>query len=412
MAVPNNMDPLAWLRKHLDEDGSDLLKEMVRAFAERLMSAEADALCGAGFGEVSPERVNSRNGYRPRDFDTRVGSIELAIPRLRQGSYFPDWLLEPRRRAERALTQVVAECYVRGVSTRRVEGLVQTLGIESLSKSQVSRMAKDLDKEVEAFRTRPLDQGPYTYVWLDAMVEKVREAGRIQNVAVVIATGVNATGHREVLGMDVITTEDGAGWLAFLRGLVARGLTGTALVISDAHHGLVDSVRATLGSTWQRCRTHFMRNLLTRVPKSAQAMVATLVRTIFAQPDAEQVWAQHARVVEQLGDRFPDAAHLLADAGPEVLAFTTFPKEHWKQIWSNNPQERLNKELRRRTDVVGIFPNREAVVRLVGAVLAEQHDEWAVTRRYMGSEALVKARLKIVDGEREEVAQAELADVG
>jgi transposase-like protein len=406
------MDPLAWLRKHLDEDGSDLLREMVRAFAERLMSAEADALCGAGFGEVSPERVNSRNGYRPRDFDTRVGSIELAIPRLRQSSYFPDWLLEPRRRAERALTQVVAECYVRGVSTRRVEGLVQTLGIESLSKSQVSRMAKDLDKEVEAFRTRPLDQGPYTYVWLDAMVEKVREAGRIQNVAVVIATGVNASGHREVLGVDVITTEDGAGWLAFLRGLVARGLTGTALVISDAHHGLVDAVRSTLGSTWQRCRAHFMRNLLTRVPKSAQAMVATLVRTIFAQPDAEQVWAQHARVVEQLGERFPDAAGLLADAGPDALAFTAFPKEHWKQIWSNNPQERLNKELRRRTDVVGIFPNREAVVRLVGSVLAEQNDEWAVTRRYMGAEALVKARLKIIDGEGEEVAQAELADVG
>src|SRR5271169_6557013 len=373
------MDALDWLRKHLDEEGADLLREMVRAFAERLMGAEVESLCAAGYGEVSNERVNSRNGYRPRDFDTRVGSIELAIPRLRQGSYFPDWLLEPRRRAERALTQVVAECYVRGVSTRRVEGLVKTLGIESLSKSQVSRMAKELDAEVAAFRNRPLDAGPYTYVWLDAMVQKVREAGRICNVAVVIATGVNAEGHREVLGLEVITTEDGAGWLAFLRGLVARGLNGTALVISDSHHGLVDALRSTLGSTWQRCRTHFMRNLLTRVPKSAQAMVATLVRTIFAQPDAEQVWAQHARVVEQLAQKFPDAA-------PDVLAFSAFPKEHWKQIWSNNPQERLNKELRRRTEVVGIFPNRDAVVRLVGSVLAEQHDEWAVTRRYMGAD--------------------------
>ncbi len=340
-----------------------------------------------------------------------MGTIDLAIPKLRSGSYYPGWLLEPRRRAERALTQVVAECYVRGVSTRRVEGLVQTLGIEHLSKSQVSRMAKELDADVAAFRSRPLDAGPYTYVWLDAMVQKVREAGRIQNVAVVIATGVNNDGHREVLGFDVITTEDGAGWMAFLRGLVARGLSGTALVISDAHVGLVDAVRSTLGATWQRCRTHFMRNLLTRVPKSAQALVATLVRTIFAQPDAEQTWAQHARVVDQLHEKFVDAASMLADAGPDVLAFASFPKEHWKQIWSNNPQERLNRELRRRTDVVGIFPNRDAVVRLVGSVLAEQHDEWAVCRRYMATEVLARARMTVIDGDVEEVAQAELADV-
>ena len=411
MAVPNNMDPLEWLRKHLDEDGSDLLREMVRAFAERLMGAEVEAICNAGYGEITPERTNSRNGYRARDFDTRVGTIELAIPKLRAGSYHPTWLLEPRRRAERALTQVVAECYVRGVSTRRVEGLVQTLGIEHLSKSQVSRMAKELDAEVAAFRNRPLDAGPYTYVWLDAMVQKVREAGRIQNVAVVIATGVNNDGYREVLGFDVITVENGAGWLAFLRGLLARGLSGTTLVVSDAHVGLVDAVSSTLGATWQRCRTHFMRNLLTRVPKSAQGLVATLVRTIFAQPDAEQVWAQHARVVEQLAEKFPEAATLLADAGPDVLAFAAFPKEHWKQIWSNNPQERLNRELRRRTDVVGIFPNREAVVRLVGSVLAEQHDEWAVVRRYMAAEHLARARMTVIDGEVEEVTQAQLADV-
>jgi len=405
------MDALEWLRKHLEDDGSDLLRDMVKVFAERLMGAEVDALCNASYGEITPDRTNSRNGLRHRDFDTRVGTIDLAIPKLRHDSYHPGWLLEPRRRAERALTQVVAECYVKGVSTRRVEGLVQTLGIEHLSKSQVSRMAKDLDAEVAAFRHRPLDAGPYTYVWLDAMVQKVREAGRIQNVAVVIATGVNNDGHREVLGFDVITVEDGAGWLAFLRGLVARGLSGTTLVVSDAHTGLVDAVRSTLGATWQRCRTHFMRNLLTRVPKSAQALVATLVRTIFAQPDAEQTWAQHARVVEQLTEKFADAATLLADAGDDVLAFTAFPKDHWKQIWSNNPQERLNRELRRRTDVVGIFPNRDAVVRLVGSVLAEQHDEWAVTRRYMAPECLARARMTVIDGEAKEANQAELAEV-
>jgi putative transposase len=408
----NNMDALAWLRKQLDGDENDLLREMVREFAQRLMAAEVDALAGAGWGEVSPERVNHRNGYRQRLFDTRVGSIDLAIPKLRRGSYFPDWLLDPRRRAEKALVAVVAECYVRGVSTRRVDGLVKTLGIEGLSKSQVSRMAGELDEMVAEFRNRPLDAGPYTYVWMDALTQKVREGGRIVNVAVVIAVGVNNDGHREVLGLDVITTEDGAGWLAFLRGLVARGLSGVSLVVSDAHPGLVDAIASTLpGATWQRCRTHYMRNLLTKVPKAAQAMVATLVRTIFAQPDAASVWAQHARVVEQLNDQFPDAAGHLADAASDVLAFSGFPKEHWRQIWSNNPQERLNKELRRRTDVVGIFPNRDAVIRLVGAVLAEQHDEWAVARRYMAAEGLAKARLRIIDGALEEVSAHELSEV-
>lgn len=410
--VTNTMDALEWLRKQLDGDENDLLREMVREFAQRLMAAEVDALTGAGWGEVSPERVNHRNGYRPRPFDTRVGSIDLAVPKLRRGSYFPDWLLDPRRRAEKALVAVVAECYVRGVSTRRVDGLVKTLGIEGLSKSQVSRMAGELDEMVTEFRNRPLDQGPYTYVWMDALTQKVREGGRIINVAVVIAVGVNRDGHREILGLDVITTEDGAGWLAFLRGLVARGLSGTSLVVSDAHPGLVDAIAATLvGSTWQRCRTHYMRNLLTRVPKSAQPMVATLVRTIFEQPDTASVWAQHARVVEQLDERFGDAATHLADAAADVLAFTGFPKEHWRQIWSNNPQERLNKELRRRTDVIGIFPNREAVIRLVGAVLAEQHDEWAVARRYMGAEGLAKARLRIITGDLEAQPDHALSEV-
>jgi transposase-like protein len=280
------------------------------------------------------------------------------------------------------------------VSTRRVDGLVRTLGIERLSKSQVSEMAKSLDELVEGFRTRPLDAGPYPYVWLDALVLKSREGGRIVNVCGVVATAVNAEGHREILGVDVVTTEDGPAWTAFLRGLAARGLTGVQLVISDAHLGLKDAIASVLqGASWQRCRTHFMRNLLTRVPKAAQSMVATLVRSTFAQPDAASTWAQQARVVEQLSEDFAAAAEMLVDAGPDILAFTAFPKEHWHQLWSNNPQERLNRELRRRTDVVGIFPNRPAIIRLVGAVLAEQHDEWAVARRYMSVESLLKARL-------------------
>jgi transposase-like protein len=348
-----------------------------------LMGAEVEAVCGAGYGERSDDRVNSRNGYRSRGWDTRVGSIDLQIPKLRQGSYFPGWLLEPRRRAEKALTAVVAEAYALGVSTRKVEDLVQALGIEKLSKSHVSQLAKELDGVVKSFRERPL-AGNFTYLWLDALVEKCREGGRVVNVACLVAVGVNSDGWREILGLDVVTAEDGAGWLAFLRGLRARGLKGVKLVVSDAHPGLRDAIQSVLrGASWQRCRTHFVRNLLTRVPKAAHAIVATYVRTIFMQPDAESVRAQHARTVEQLRARFPKAAAMLEEAADELLAFTAFPKEHWRQIWSNNPQERLNREIRRRTDVVGIFPNRDAIIRLVGAVLCEIHDDWAVVRRYM-----------------------------
>jgi putative transposase len=401
--VAMTMDPLEWLRKQLEEADADLLREMVRCFAEALMGAEADALCGAGYGARSPERTNRRNGYRERRFDTRVGSIDLGVPKLRAGSYFPDWLLQPRRRAERALVAVVAECYLAGVSTRRVEGLVETLGIQSLSKSQASELAASLDAAVAAFRTRPLDAGPYPYVWLDALAVRCRDAHRIVNVCVVVATGVNADGRREVLGVDLVTSEDGAGWTALLRDLVARGLHGVQLVVSDAHEGLKAAIAAVLaGACWQRCRTHFARTLLTRVPKSAQDLVATLARSIFAQPDGDSVWAQHGRIVAQLQERFPEAARLLVEAGPDLLAFTSFPKEHWRQIWSNNPQERLNREIRRRTDVVGIFPNRAAVLRLVGAVLAEQHDEWAIARRYMTAESLAKARVTVIDASREE----------
>jgi putative transposase len=407
--VDTTMDGLEWVRKQVERADTDLLREMVKLFCERVMGEEVDAICGASYGERSDERTNRRNGYRSRAWDTRTGTIDLAVPKLREGSYFPDWLLEPRRRAERAFVQVVCESYVRGVSTRRVEGLVRTLGIERISKSRVSEMAKELDSAVEAFRTRPLDGAPYTYVWLDAITQKVREAGRIANVAVVVATGVNAAGNREILGLDLHTSEDGAGWTAFLRGLVARGLSGVRLVISDAHPGLVDAIASTLpGASWQRCRTHFLRNLLTRVPKSAGPFVATLVRSIFAQPDADAVHTQLDRVLEQLADRFPAAAEMLQDAGPDILAFTGFPQPNWRQIWSNNPQERLNKEIRRRTDVVGIFPNRDSVIRLVGMVLCEQHDEWAVVRRYMSTESLAKARLEVIDGEAVEEVREEL----
>ena len=389
--VEVTMNGLEEMRKLIAEGDIDVLRTLVKEMAEALMGAEVDALCGASRGERHPERVNRRNGYRERAWDTRSGTIELALPRLREGSYFPDWLLSPRRRSEQALVAVIADAYLAGVSTRRVDKLVRSLGIEGISKSQVSRLAASLDEIVEAFRSRPLE-GPYPYLALDALVVKVREGGRIAPVACVHAVGVSADGRRESLGLELVTTEDGAGWTAFLRGLVARGLSGVALVTSDAHQGLVDAVAATLpGASWQRCRTHFMRNLLTRVPKSAQPFVATLVRSIFAQPDAVSVREQHERVVAQLEERFPAAAELLDEAGGDILAFTAVPKEVWRQVWSNNPLERLNREIRRRTDVVGIFPDRAAALRLVGAVLAEQNDEWADTgRRYMSLEAIAK----------------------
>ena len=391
MAAGQQFDLSEILSKQLASASPDVLRELMTTFVQALMGAEADAICGAGYRERSSERTNSRNGYRSRDFDTRVGTLELAIPKLREGSYFPDWLLERRRRAEQALISVVATSYLLGVSTRRVEKLVATLGIERLSKSQVSAMAKSLDAQVAAFRNRPLDAGPYRLVWVDALTQKVREDGRSQIVHALIATGVNADGQREVLGLEVAGSEDGAGWLTFLRGLVARGLSGVQLVTSDAHSGLVEAIGSALpGASWQRCRTHYARNLLCQVPKSAQPWVATLLRTVFDQADADQVRAQLVKVIETLEIKYPKAAAHLDGARDDLLAFTSFPREIWRQIWSNNPQERLNKEIRRRTDVVGIFPDRASVIRLVGAVLLEQTDEWTEGRRYIGLEALAK----------------------
>ncbi|HEX2142509.1 MAG TPA: IS256 family transposase [Candidatus Limnocylindria bacterium] len=394
MTAPSSIDPARFLHEHLASASPDLLRSMLTTFVNTLMSAEADAVCGAAYGESSPERTNVRNGYRNREFDTRAGTLDVAIPKLRQGSYFPDWLLERRRRAERALTTVVATCYLLGVSTRRMEKLVESLGITRLSKSQVSTMAAELDAHVADFRTRPLDQGPYTFVAADALVLKVREGGRVVNVHALLATGVNADGHREILGLQVTSAEDGAGWLGFFRDLTARGLTGVRLVTSDAHRGLVEAIGATLpGAAWQRCRTHYAANLMAATPKASWPWVRALLHSVYDQPDATSVHAQFDRVLDAVADKLPKVAEHLDTARPDVLAFTGFPKELWRQIWSNNPSERLNREIRRRTDVVGIFPDRDALIRLVGAVLAEQHDEWAEGRRYLGLDVLTRARL-------------------
>jgi transposase-like protein len=393
--------PLAESVRKGEEPGGDWLRAVVERVVRELMESEVSAQVGAGRYERTEERTTQRNGYRHRPWDTRVGTLELAIPKLRTGSYFPSWL-EPRRRAEQALVAVVAEAYVQGVSTRKVEALVQALGIAGLSKSEVSRLAASLDEQVAAFRTRRLDAA-YPYLWLDARYEHVREGGRVVSMAVIVAYGVRADGVREVLGLDIGLSEDVALWRAFLQDLVARGVRGVQLVVSDAHQGLKQAIREVfIGASWQRCRVHFVRNVLARVPKTAQAMVAATVRTIFQQPDRRAAQAQLAHVIATLEDRFPKVVPLLVEAEEEILTFYDFPPEHWRQVYSTNPLERLNKELKRRSAVVGIFPNRDAVLRLLGAVLAEQNDEWLVGRRYF-SEASMRKVLRPPDDERIDV---------
>jgi putative transposase len=380
---------LAEVLRKAGVEQADFLREGVRVLAQELMEMELTEHVCAERHERTTERSGYRNGYRERPWDTRVGTIELQVPRVRDGSFFPS-LLEPRRRAEKALVAVVQEAYVQGISTRRVDDLVQALGMQGISKSQVSRLCIELDQEVERFRTRRLEGG-YPYVWLDGTFVKVRDNGRVVSQAIVIAIGVTASGEREVLGLDVGPTESGAFWLAFLRSLVARGLSGVRLVISDAHGGLKAAIASVLqGAAWQRCRVHFVRDALAVVPKSAQHMIAATIRTVFVQPDAVSARKTWRTVADSFRVRFTRVAQLMDEAEDEVLAYLSFPHERWHQIWSNNPLERLNKEVKRRTDVVGIFPNSGAVVRLVGAVLAEQHDEWQVARRYFSVESLAK----------------------
>jgi transposase-like protein len=372
-----------------EEPGGDVLVEGMRWLLQELMEAEVSAQIGADRYERSNERTAQRNGYRPRPWDTRLGTVDLAIPKLRTGSYFPSWL-EPRRRAEQALVAVITEAYVQGVSTRKVEALVQSLGIAGISKSEVSRLCAGLDEQARIFRTRRLD-AEYPYLWLDARYEKVREDGRVLSMAVIVAYGVRADGVREVLGLDVGLSEDVALWRAFLQDLVARGVRGVKLVTSDAHPGLKQAIAEVfVGAGWQRCRVHLTRNAMARVPKGAQAMVAATVRSIFEQPDRSAAEAQLRHVCETLAKRFPAVVQLLEEAEGEILTFFDFPAEHRRQIASTNPLERLNKELKRRSAVVGIFPNRSAVLRLFCALLAEQNDEWLVGRRYFSETSLRK----------------------
>jgi transposase-like protein len=410
MTAPHIVDPAGLLGDALAEASPDLMRSLLQSIINALLSADADAVVGAEWGRSSPGRTAQRNGYRHRDLDTRMGTVDVAIPKLRKGTYFPEWLLERRKRAEAALITVVADCYLAGVSTRRMDKLVKQLGIDSLSKSQVSRMAADLDSVVEDFRHRPLhDAGPFTFVAADALTMKVREGGRVINAVVLLATGVNGDGHREVLGVRVATSETGPAWHEFFADLVARGLTGVRLVTSDAHAGLREATAANLpGASWQRCRTHYAANLMSVTPKSMWPAVKAMLHSVYDQPDAPAVQAQFDRLLDYVEDKLPAVAEHLAKAREDILAFTAFPKDVWTQIWSNNPAERLNKEIRRRTDSVGIFPNRDAIVRLVGAVLAEQTDEWAEGRRYLGLDLLARCRLNIPTTTDPEIGAADL----
>jgi transposase-like protein len=378
------MNLQALLEKTTDPD---FLREMISFTAQRLMALEIETLTGAEPGARTPERLNHRNGYRDRDWETRAGTVELRIPKLRKGSYFPAFL-EPRRMAEKALTAVIQEAYIQGVSTRSVDDLVQAMGMTGISKSQVSRLCGEIDDKVQSFLTRPLE-GDWPYVWLDATYVKVRQAGRIVSVAVIIAIGVNVDGRREVLGMDIGPSEAETFWTEFLRKLARRGLRGVKLVISDAHEGLKAAIGRVLCATWQRCRVHFMRNLLAHAGRNGRRVAAAFIGTAFAQEDTVAARGQWNRVVKQLKPSLPKLADFMDEAESDVLAYMDFPAAHRTKLHSTNPIERLNGEIKRRTDVVGIFPNEGAILRLVGAILLEQNDEWAVQRaRYMTLETI------------------------
>jgi putative transposase len=381
-------DEIMTLRTLLEKSSdADLLREMIGFTAQRLMELEVEGLTGAAHGERNPDRITHRNGYRDRLWETRAGTVELRIPKLRKGSYFPGFL-EPRRLAEKALAAVVQEAYVHGVSTRSVDDLVKAMGMTGISKSQVSRLCEEIDEKVKAFLSRPLE-GDWPYLWIDATYVKVRQSGRIVSVAVIIAVGVNSDGRREVLGMDIGPSEAEPFWTEFLRKLARRGLRGIKLVVSDAHEGIKAAVAKVLHASWQRCRVHFMRNVVAHAGRQGRRVVSAFIGTAFVQDDAAAASAQWRQVADQLRSKVPKLAALMDEAEADVLAFMTFPKDHRPKIHSLNPLERLNGEIKRRTDVVGIFPNEDAITRLVGALLLEQNDEWAVQRgRYMSLETI------------------------
>jgi transposase-like protein len=389
----------------LEGEGVDYLRESLIWVCQQLMEAEVSELVGAARGERAPEeRLTHRNGYRPRTWATRAGEVELAIPKIRRGSYFPSFL-EPRRRSEQALVSVIQEAYVAGVSTRKVDQVVESLGLR-ISKSEVSRICQGLDEQVEAFRSRPLE-GRYPYLWLDAKVEKVRDGGRVVRKCLVLAYGVHESGYREVIGLDVGECETEAFWRSFLRSLVERGLSGVQLVVSDAHAGLKKAIAQVLGCPWQRCSVHFLREALGHARKDQQGMLAALLRPIFNADSQEEARALVSDALERLGKPLPKVAALLEEAEEDLLAFYAFPADHWPKLRSTNPLERVNREIGRRTDVVGIFPNDKALIRLAASVVIEQNDEWLVGRRYLSAHSLEA----VLDREKEETGQEEVREL-